>query len=70
MGGKSTYLRQAALIILMAQMGSFVPGAAPTPSLTHLHSHRASDIRRALTFLVEMSEVRHSPSGTPQASSP
>src|SRR5260370_4330004 len=37
MGGKSTYLRQAALIALMAQMGSFVPaGAAQLPLIDRI----------------------------------
>jgi DNA mismatch repair protein MutS len=61
MGGKSTYLRQAALIVLMAQMGSFVPAASARLPLTDRIFTRigASDnlARGRSTFLVEMSEV-------------
>jgi DNA mismatch repair protein MutS len=61
MGGKSTYLRQAALIILMAQMGSFVPARQAKLPLTDRIFTRigASDnlARGRSTFLVEMSEV-------------
>jgi DNA mismatch repair protein MutS len=61
MGGKSTYLRQTALIILMAQMGSFVPARQAKLSLTDRIFTRigASDnlARGRSTFLVEMSEV-------------
>jgi DNA mismatch repair protein MutS len=61
MGGKSTYLRQAALIVLMAQMGSFVPATHAKLPLTDRIFTRigASDnlARGRSTFLVEMSEV-------------
>src|SRR3984957_5181263 len=61
MGGKSTYLRQAALIAVMAQMGSFVPAAqAKLPLLDRIFTRiGASDnlARGRSTFLVEMSEV-------------
>ncbi|HVS74451.1 MAG TPA: DNA mismatch repair protein MutS [Candidatus Acidoferrales bacterium] len=61
MGGKSTYLRQAAHIVLMAQMGSFVPAREAKLPLTDRIFTRigASDnlARGRSTFLVEMSEV-------------
>ena len=61
MGGKSTYLRQAALIVLMAQMGSYVPARQAKLPLTDRIFTRigASDnlARGRSTFLVEMSEV-------------
>jgi DNA mismatch repair protein MutS len=61
MGGKSTYLRQTALIVLMAQMGSFVPATqAKLPLIDRIFTRiGASDnlARGRSTFLVEMSEV-------------
>ncbi|MGC1596106.1 MAG: DNA mismatch repair protein MutS, partial [Candidatus Acidiferrales bacterium] len=61
MGGKSTYLRQAALIAILAQMGSFVPAVqAKLPLLDRVFTRiGASDnlARGRSTFLVEMSEV-------------
>jgi DNA mismatch repair protein MutS len=61
MGGKSTYLRQAALIVLMAQMGCYVPARQAKLPLTDRIFTRigASDnlARGRSTFLVEMSEV-------------
>jgi DNA mismatch repair protein MutS len=61
MGGKSTYLRQAALIVLMAQMGSFVPATkARLPLVDRIYTRiGASDsmARGRSTFLTEMSEV-------------
>ncbi|HET7841600.1 MAG TPA: DNA mismatch repair protein MutS [Terriglobia bacterium] len=61
MGGKSTYLRQAALIALMAQMGSFIPAErAKLPILDRIFTRiGASDnlARGRSTFMVEMTEA-------------
>jgi len=61
MGGKSTYLRQAALIVLMAQMGSFVPARAARLGFVDRIFTRigASDnlARGRSTFMVEMTET-------------
>jgi DNA mismatch repair protein MutS len=61
MGGKSVYLRQAALLTLMAQMGSFVPARAARIGLADRIFTRvgASDelSRAQSTFMVEMTEA-------------
>lgn len=63
MAGKSTYLRQVALIALLAQMGSFVPAAEATIGLVDRIFTRVGavdDIAAGRsTFLVEMTETAH-----------
>ncbi|MDD2510365.1 MAG: DNA mismatch repair protein MutS [Syntrophomonas sp.] len=61
MGGKSTFMRQAALLVLMAQMGSFIPAEEAQIGLVDKIFTRvgASDDLAAgqSTFMVEMIEV-------------
>ena len=61
MGGKSTYLRQAALIVILAQMGGFVPAeSASLPLVDRIFTRiGASDnlARGRSTFMVEMTET-------------
>lgn len=61
MGGKSTYMRQLALIIVLAQMGSFVPAEAANLMVFDQIFTRigASDdlVSGQSTFMVEMSEA-------------
>ena len=61
MAGKSTYLRQAAIIVLLAQTGSYVPAAAATVGVcdrvfTRVGAH--DELARGMsTFMVEMTET-------------
>ncbi|HZK52712.1 MAG TPA: DNA mismatch repair protein MutS [Desulfosporosinus sp.] len=63
MAGKSTYMRQVALIVLMAHIGSFVPAKKASITLVDRIFTRvgASDDLAAgqSTFMVEMKEVAH-----------
>ena len=63
MSGKSTYMRQLAIIIIMAQMGSFVPcKSAKLPIFDKIFTRiGASDdlVSGESTFMVEMKEARN-----------
>jgi DNA mismatch repair protein MutS len=63
MSGKSTYLRQAALIVLMAQVGSFVPAQSAVVGLTDRIYTRIGLYDRIgggeSTFMTEMVETAH-----------
>lgn len=63
MGGKSTYMRQNALLVIMAQIGSFVPARkADLPIFDQIFTRiGASDdiLSGKSTFMVEMMEANH-----------
>ncbi len=63
MGGKSVYLKQTAIIVILAQMGSFVPAQNARIGLvdrimTRIGAHDALS-RGNSTFMVEMNETAH-----------
>ena len=63
MAGKSTYIRQTAIVVLMAQMGSFVPASSARIGLCDRIFTRVGaedDLARGQsTFMVEMSEAAY-----------
>ncbi len=63
MAGKSTYIRQTAILVLMAQMGSFVPAATARIGICdriHTRVGAEDDLARGQsTFMVEMSEAAY-----------
>lgn len=72
MSGKSTYMRQMALLVIMAQIGSFVPAEkAELPVFDAIFTRiGASDnlVSGESTFMVEMSEANHAiQHATPQS---
>lgn len=63
MGGKSVFLKQSALLVILAQMGSFVPASSARIGIidkimTRIGAHDALS-RGNSTFMVEMNETAH-----------
>jgi DNA mismatch repair protein MutS len=72
MGGKSTYMRQVALIVLLAHIGSFVPAAArrdrPLVDRIFTRIGASDDLAGGRsTFMVEMTETATSCTTPPSA---